>query len=82
MRELQQAMARTAAERAEAGEQLVVPSANLQVRHAPRHPHQRDGVVVSMCNQSAVWMLPDAPALRGRVPLPLCPGCQRYSATA
>jgi hypothetical protein len=65
----------SAAERAAAGEQLVTSMANLTVRHEPRHLSQVEGWITSLCNQTAVWVVPDAPALRGRGPLPLCPQC-------
>lgn len=68
---------RSAAERMAAGEQLVVTS-NPQIRHVPRHPGQREGRLTSLCNQTVVFVLPDAPALRGRSPLPICAICERH----
>lgn len=65
----------SAAERVAAGEQLVTSMVNLTVRHEPRHRNQAEGWVTSLCNQPVLWVVPDAPALRGRGPLPLCPQC-------
>jgi len=70
---------RSAAERIEAGEQLVLSTIDPQVRHVPRHPNQHESRLVSLCNQNVMFILPDAPALRGRSPLPLCAICGRHS---
>lgn len=67
---------RTVMERMDAGELLVVSTLNPQVRHHPRHPGQRDGELTSLCNQTVLLILPDAPAVRGRE-LAICSDCER-----
>lgn len=70
-------MSGSATQRLADGEQLVVSTRNPDVRHVPRHPNQVTGFFTSLCNRTVIWVMPDAPAMRGRGLLPLCPECAR-----